>query len=50
MANAAKVGISKDGEATVFTVTPGGARRQTSLLMGGALSMPTTRTSSSPET
>lgn len=36
MANAAKVDISKDGDATVFTVTPGGARRQTSLLLGGA--------------
>lgn len=36
MARTAKVDISKDGDATVFTVTPGGARRQTSLVMGGA--------------
>ncbi len=36
MAKSASVRIDKEGDATVFTVTPGGARRQTSLILGGA--------------
>lgn len=36
MVKTATVDISEEGGATVFTVTPGGARRQTSLIMGGA--------------
>lgn len=36
MVATAKVDISQEGDATVFTVTPGGARRQTSMIMGGA--------------
>ncbi len=36
MAKSAKVDISQEGGATVFTVVPGGARRQTSLILGGA--------------
>jgi hypothetical protein len=36
MAATATVDISREGDATVFTVTPGGARRQTSMLTGGA--------------
>jgi len=36
MAKSAKVDISKEGDATVFTVTPGGARRQWSLIGSGA--------------
>ncbi len=36
MAKTARVDISQEGDATVFTVTPGGARRRTSSIMGGA--------------
>lgn len=36
MAKTASVDISKEGEATVFTVTPGGARRTYSSIGGGA--------------
>lgn len=36
MAKTAKVDISTEGDATVFTVTPGGARRQPSMMIGGA--------------
>ncbi len=36
MAKTASVDITKEGDATVFTVTPGGARRQTSMIMSGA--------------
>lgn len=36
MAKTANVEISQEGDVTVFTVTPGGARRQASLIMGGA--------------
>jgi hypothetical protein len=36
MAKAATVDISKEGDATVFTVRPGGARRQTQIMLGGA--------------
>ncbi|MDZ7627413.1 MAG: hypothetical protein U5J99_03255 [Parvularculaceae bacterium] len=35
MAKTAAVDISQQGDATVFTVTPGGVRRNTSILMGG---------------
>lgn len=35
MAKSASVKIDKEGDATVFTVVPGGARRQTSLILGG---------------
>lgn len=36
MAATASVDISSEGDATVFTVTPGGARRPWSMIMGGA--------------
>lgn len=36
MAATASVDISKEGDATIFTVTPGGARRSWSMIMVGA--------------
>lgn len=36
MAATASVDISREGDATVFTVNPGGARRRWSAIMGGA--------------
>lgn len=39
MAKSATVDIRKDGDATVFTVTPGGARRLTSLITSGVFFM-----------
>lgn len=35
MAATASVDISRDGDATVFTVVPGGARRQVQIMLGG---------------
>ena len=35
MAATARVEISEEGDATVFTVTPGGARRSMSMIIGG---------------
>lgn len=37
MAATASVNISKEGDATVFTVNPGGARRPWSMIMAGAI-------------
>lgn len=36
MATTARVDISRDGDATVFTVVPGGARRSIQMALGGA--------------